>query len=153
MKKSKVDIDLKTRMKIALDAARVFQYMHALGIVHRDIKSHNILIDDNMGVKICDFGLARFRVSRQIVADPLFRPTLVRERCSMLVRQFTWLQNFSRNGSTTKKLMCSPTVRSSGNLPCAKFLSTASRRGISVPAWKRANILNCERTWTQPSDS
>ena len=37
--------------------------MHNLGIVHRDIKSHNVLIDDNLNVKVCDFGLAKFMVS------------------------------------------------------------------------------------------
>jgi serine/threonine protein kinase len=37
--------------------------MHHLGIVHRDIKSHNILIDEGMSVKVCDFGLAKFMVS------------------------------------------------------------------------------------------
>mmetsp|Transcript_4446 Transcript_4446/g.7584 ORF Transcript_4446/g.7584 Transcript_4446/m.7584 type:complete len:91 (-) Transcript_4446:223-495(-) len=34
--------------------------MHHIGIVHRDIKSHNILIDDSFHVKVCDFGLAKF---------------------------------------------------------------------------------------------
>ena len=47
---------------MGLDSARVFQYMHTLGIVHRDIKSHNILVDQNYEIKVCDFGLARFKV-------------------------------------------------------------------------------------------
>jgi len=62
MKKSQINLDLKQRLKMALEAARVFQYMHTLGIVHRDIKSHNILVDQNFEVKVCDFGLARFKV-------------------------------------------------------------------------------------------
>lgn len=64
MKKNSFNIDVKDRLKIARDAAIVFDYMHNLGIVHRDIKSHNILIDDNFTVKVCDFGLAKFTVSK-----------------------------------------------------------------------------------------
>ena len=33
--------------------------MHSCEIVHRDLKSLNILMDENYNVKICDFGLAR----------------------------------------------------------------------------------------------
>ena len=61
--KRNVDVAMPLRVKIALDCARVYSYMHNLGIVHRDIKSHNVLIDANYNVKVCDFGLARFIVS------------------------------------------------------------------------------------------
>lgn len=62
MKKSSVNLNLDTRIKIAKDVALAFGYMHSLGIVHRDLKSHNILIDDFNNIKVCDFGLARFKV-------------------------------------------------------------------------------------------
>lgn len=62
MKKSSVNLSLDTRMKIAKDVAVVFGYMHSLGIVHRDLKSHNVLIDEFNNIKVCDFGLARFKV-------------------------------------------------------------------------------------------
>ena len=65
--KRNIDIPLRTRVKIALDCARVYYYMHNLGIVHRDIKSHNVLIDSNSQVKVCDFGLARFIVSNLFI--------------------------------------------------------------------------------------
>jgi serine/threonine protein kinase len=48
-------------LKIAKDTAMAYNYMHSLGIVHRDLKSHNILVDENLNIKVCDFGLARFK--------------------------------------------------------------------------------------------
>lgn len=34
-------------------------YVHSMDVIHRDIKPANILIDEQCGVSICDFGLAR----------------------------------------------------------------------------------------------
>ena len=34
-------------------------YMHALGILHRDMASKNILFNTNGDVKVCDFGISR----------------------------------------------------------------------------------------------
>lgn len=53
------------RLKIAQGAARGLAYIHACGgkhkLVHRDIKSSNILLDVDMEARISDLGLARLQ--------------------------------------------------------------------------------------------
>ncbi|CAL5048247.1 unnamed protein product [Urochloa decumbens] len=58
-------LDWPTRLAIAIDAAKGLSYMHhncAQPIVHRDVKSSNILLDPDFQAKIADFGLARILV-------------------------------------------------------------------------------------------
>eukprot|EP00253_Pinus_taeda_P034227 PITA_34227 len=55
-------LDWNTRYKIALETAQGLSYLHhdcRLAILHRDVKSGNILLDSNFEARLADFGLAK----------------------------------------------------------------------------------------------
>lgn len=55
-------MDWKRRLRVALDSARGLSYLHELAnppIIHRDVKSSNILLDENLSAKVADFGLSK----------------------------------------------------------------------------------------------
>ncbi|KAL5208249.1 hypothetical protein ABZP36_032684 [Zizania latifolia] len=56
-------LDERRCLRMALDVARGMNYLHNCTpvIVHRDLKSPNLLVDKNWVVKVCDFGLSRMK--------------------------------------------------------------------------------------------
>ncbi|KAJ4824722.1 hypothetical protein Tsubulata_045535 [Turnera subulata] len=53
----------KVVVQLALDLARGLSYLHSKKIVHRDVKTENMLLDKTRTVKIADFGVARLEAS------------------------------------------------------------------------------------------
>ncbi|KAH0756222.1 hypothetical protein KY290_026492 [Solanum tuberosum] len=47
------------RMNIAIETAGALAYLHASDVIHCDVKTNNILLDHNFGVKVADFGISR----------------------------------------------------------------------------------------------
>ena len=82
-------------LNMAMDAAKGMNYLHTYSppIIHRDLKSYNLLVDTNFRVKVTDFGLAKFNVENDITntfcgtlpwtAPEVFRGTGYSEKCDI----------------------------------------------------------------------
>ncbi|KAL0322939.1 UNVERIFIED_CONTAM: Receptor-like protein kinase [Sesamum angustifolium] len=73
----KLSLDWETRYEVALGAAKGLEYLHHgcdRPVIHRDVKSSNILLDEDLKPRIADFGLAKIvqanssKESTQIIA-------------------------------------------------------------------------------------
>lgn len=85
MKPTSTGLPERWIVPIIRETAEALSWVHEQGVVHRDIKAANVLIQENGNVKLCDFGIADIMEkkldkeaitagTRQWMAPEMFRP-------------------------------------------------------------------------------
>ncbi|XP_037087646.1 dual serine/threonine and tyrosine protein kinase-like [Pollicipes pollicipes] len=66
-------LDLRTRLKVAMDVAQGARFLHSQGLIHRDIKLKNVLLDDANRGKLSDLGFCKpeAMISGSVVGTPI----------------------------------------------------------------------------------
>jgi beta-lactam-binding protein with PASTA domain/predicted Ser/Thr protein kinase len=52
-------LETNRAIDIAIQMLKAARFAHRRGVIHRDLKPHNVMVDDNDHVKVTDFGIAR----------------------------------------------------------------------------------------------
>jgi len=61
----------KERLVIACDVAKAMSFLHQSGVVHRDLKSKNVLINEDKRAKVSDFGFAKLKEESQSLVSSI----------------------------------------------------------------------------------
>jgi serine/threonine protein kinase len=85
-------------LSMLLDTAKGVSYLHGSEpqIIHRDLKSHNVLINEHWVAKVCDFGLSRLAVESHTMTACGTPCWTVRTSCVIVfsLRIFVFHTNF-----------------------------------------------------------
>ncbi|XP_018450394.1 serine/threonine-protein kinase STY17 isoform X1 [Raphanus sativus] len=65
--KQKGVFKLQSLLKVALDVSKGMNYLHQNNIIHRDLKTANLLMDEHEVVKVADFGVARVQTQSGVM--------------------------------------------------------------------------------------
>lgn len=66
-------LEWTARLQVAIDVVEGIRFLHSQGLIHRDIKLKNVLLDGNNRAKISDFGFCKTAsmISGSIVGTPI----------------------------------------------------------------------------------
>jgi Tol biopolymer transport system component len=126
---------MPTRISWLLQVARALAAAHARGLVHRDVKPENVMVRNDGGVKVLDFGIATFGGGRYEGAPGL-------ELSGGLT-----LNSWSTSASAAGRLLGTPLYMSPEQLRGEPFDARADQFAWGVVAYE---LLAGKPPWTAP---
>lgn len=107
------------------------KYLHKANVVHRDLKPANILIDEDCGIKLCDFGLSRTVPSKDNSEAPRYsREASFKQEMSSYLRK--------RPLNTKREVTCQVMTR---YYRAPEVILTHVEYGKAVDIWSLGVIL------------
>ncbi|GJN38259.1 hypothetical protein PR202_gb27286 [Eleusine coracana subsp. coracana] len=96
-------LDWPRRYKIALDAAEGLSYLHhdcVPAIVHRDVKSNNILLDAHFGARLADFGVAKVVDAHPNAAGAPKSMSVIAGSCGYIAPEYAYTLRVNEKSDT-----------------------------------------------------
>jgi serine/threonine-protein kinase len=66
-------LPLQKKIEICLQICKALSYAHKNGVIHRDVKPGNVIVDEDFNVKVLDFGIALFYQDENVHRDEFRR--------------------------------------------------------------------------------
>ncbi|PNX67073.1 wall-associated receptor kinase 2-like protein, partial [Trifolium pratense] len=143
-KNQSIKLTWKTRLRIAKETAGVLAYLHSAAstpIIHRDVKSTNILLDSNLTAKVSDFGASRIVPLDHSQINTLVQGTLgYLDPEYLLTSQLTEKSDVYSFGVVLAELLTGMKALSSDRLEVDRNL--AAYFGSSMKAGRLLHILD-----------
>jgi serine/threonine protein kinase len=141
------ELPWQIRVSIGLQVALGMDGLHQRRMLHRDLKSANVLLDENFKAKVCDFGLSRVvRPPRQhVVHSPFTGVTRLLPRVHGV--------DVGHGGTSLLLLSLSSSVLSMGNIGvCIEDAHGTMTKAAGTLLWMAPEVFRGDQTYTNAVD-